>query len=586
MAKETPQQERAARLGRAWVRRRVNAWLMRWLPRSPPQGDALRAALVTAAVACLVVALAPLYALLTWLLERPPTIYYGIALEAALGAAAALLLLRRGRLRSSAWLLLLVSLVAVATTLAREGSSSQAAGNLAITVVMAALLVGWRAALTTGLLSLTLVAVLGALEHVGLFHPTPPTHAQGVFALIQVGSIMVMLLVFDGVRLGLIEAQRELERRLAQGQRLEAVGRVAGGVAHDFNNLLTVILANASLMAESPLVSDASVHEIRAAAQRGSQLTKQLLAFSRQQKLEPRTFDLAALVTEERAMLARLIPETILIAVERPRGPVWAHADPGQISQVILNLVVNARDAMSGGGTLTIGVSRGAGRVLLQVRDTGVGMDSQTLERAFEPFFTTKGAVGTGLGLATVHGIVTQSGGQIRVRSGPAGTEFDVSLPAGEAPADARLLESSGELPRARRRMILLVEDDDAVRTATTRVLKALGHDVTACAEIGSALATWRADPAAIDLILSDIVMPGGGGPELLRALPPGHAARVLFMSGYTNDALNAPDLARVPFLAKPFTQRELACKLADVLGVSADPDPTRPDPRASRLDA
>jgi CheY-like chemotaxis protein len=371
--------------------------------------------------------------------------------------------------------------------------------------------------------------------------------------------------------------------------RLEAIGRVAGGVAHDFNNLLTVILANASLLAEAPSAApgDTSVDEIRTAAKRGAQLTKQLLAFSRRQKLEPRSFDLAALVAEERTMLARLIPENIAIETSRPGGPVWVHADPGQISQVILNLVVNARDAMPAGGKLHLAVSEGpTSFATLEVRDTGLGMDTPTLERAFEPFFTTKGAVGTGLGLATVHGIVTQSNGQVRVRSGNEGTTFEVLLPAATPPAHPVRSGSSDEIPRGHRHTIMLVEDDAAVRTATARVLQSLGHEVAAHADIESALVAWRATPNAFDLILSDVVMPGGGGPELLRALPAARGVRVMFMSGYTNDALKDPELACVPFIPKPFTERELARKLAEVLeGVAPRGQRGEPAPRAAARD-
>jgi signal transduction histidine kinase/ActR/RegA family two-component response regulator len=566
--------------------RRVNAWLMRFLPaEKPPQGDQLRRALVTGAVAWLFAIVAPLYALLGFLFEDPPLVYYGLAALTAVACTTSLFALRRGRLATAAWILLATGTSAVAVTALREGASSQAAGNLVLPVVMAALIVGWRAALAIGLPAVALVVVLALLERAGLYHPVVEAHGLGVFALVQVGAVTMMLLVFDGVRLGLVEAQRQLEAQLAQAHRLEAVGRVAGGVAHDFNNLLTIILANVSFLAESS-ANDASVAEIRAAAQRGSQLTKQLLAFSRQQKLEPRTFDLCALVSEERAMLARLIPESIKIEVERPPQPLWAHADPGQISQVIVNLVVNARDAMPRGGTISIAVAKGqADRVVLEVRDTGVGMDPHTLERAFEPFFTTKGQVGTGLGLATVHGIVTQSGGQIRVRSGKSGTTFEVTLPAGD-PLESSARQSSGELPMIRRKMILLVEDDDGVRLATARLLKGLGHDVTPCADITTALAAWNKTPARFDLILSDVVMPGGSGPELLRALPPEGAARFMFMSGYTNDALSTPELANVPFISKPFTQRELARKLEEVLGPPLDLDDVSASIRARRGDA
>jgi signal transduction histidine kinase/ActR/RegA family two-component response regulator len=549
---------------------RANAWLLHFLPREPPQGDDLRRALVTGAVACLFLGVAPVYAALSALFDPPPAIYYGLVVATVVGCSGALALLKLGRVRAAAWLLLLTGTTATALTALREGASAQAAGNLVLPVVMAVLLIGWRAALLIGVPALALITILGLLERAGVYHPAIVTHHFGVFALVQVGAVMVMLAVFDGVRLGLVRAQRELEAQLARAGRLEAVGRVAGGVAHDFNNLLTIILANASLLAESA-PAESGVQDIAAAAQRGAQLTKQLLAFARQQKLEPRAFDLAALVDEERSLLARLIPESITIDVTRPSGTVLAHADPGQISQVLLNLVVNARDAMPAGGRIHLVVAPVRDTfVTLEVRDTGHGMDAQTLERAFEPFFTTKGTVGTGLGLATVHGIVTQSGGQVRVRSGPGGTTFEVTLPAAAAAVPAARPQSSGELERGQRRTILLVEDDAGVRQATARLLQSLGHDVVAHADIAGALGAWRARPTAFAAILSDVVMPGGGGPELVRALPAQARARVLFMSGYPNDALDAPDLQRVPFLAKPFTERELAAKLAEILWADA----------------
>jgi signal transduction histidine kinase/CheY-like chemotaxis protein len=572
----------SANLWQARAIGRVNTWLLRFLPREVPEGDDLRRGLVTAAVACLFLVVAPLYALGGLVFEQPPLAYYGLALMTLVGCSTALVLLKTGRIRGAGWLLLVIGTIATGFTVMREGATSQAAGNMVLPLVMAVLLVGWRGALVVGVPSVAFILTMGLLQRAGVFHPSPMAHPMGMFAIIQVSAVMVMLVVFDGVRLGLIKVQRTLEDQLARSGRLEAIGRVAGGVAHDFNNLLTVILANASLLAETPPPppADTSVDEIRAAAKRGAQLTKQLLAFSRRQKLEPRAFDLAALVTEERTMLARLIPENIAIEVARPDGPVWVHADPGQISQVVLNLLVNARDAMPAGGQLRLSVTDGPeGFATMEVRDSGLGMDTPTLERAFEPFFTTKGAVGTGLGLATVHGIVTQSGGQVRVRSGADGTIFEVTLPAASPPAHPLRSGSSDEIPRGHRHAILLVEDDAAVRTATARVLQSLGHQVAAHGDIESALAAWRNAPSAFDLILSDVVMPGGGGPELLRALPAEHDVRVMFMSGYTNDALKDPELARVPFLPKPFTERELARKLGEVLAGVAPRPPLRDTP-------
>jgi signal transduction histidine kinase len=577
-------------------------FLLRFLPKSSQMPspatpaldeDRLRLSLITAAVGCLFTALSVSYALLIWLFERPPAIYYALALEGFVTATSTLLLLRRGFLRAAPWVMLGGGTLAVLVPFLREGPSSQAACNFTIVIVMAALLVGWRGVLALGVSCAALVLGAGLLARRGLLHPTLPTAPRGVFALIQMSSLIVMLVIFDRVRLRILRAHRQLETRLLQAQRLEAVGRLAGGIAHDFNNLLTVILANVSLLSRSDatITHHPEVDDIHQAAERAAQLTRQLLAFSRRQKLEPRVFDLVALLREEEGILRRLIPETIRMQVESTGGPLWVHADPGQLSQVLVNLATNARDAMPDGGTLQISLSRARevegsgphadatgpeGRALqsgayacLRVRDTGAGMDPTTIERAFDPFFSTKEAGGgTGLGLAIVHGIVTQSGGAVRVTSQPgAGTQFSIYLPETlvvppvEAPAGEPPVGTS-----ERSRVILLVEDDAAVRGATARTLQSLGHRVIECAHPAEARAAWKSSAGEVDVVVSDVILPGVTGPRLVAELLDAHPVRVLFISGYLDDALKDPLLERAAFLPKPFSRPDLAAKLAAVL--------------------
>jgi CheY-like chemotaxis protein len=293
------------------------------------------------------------------------------------------------------------------------------------------------------------------------------------------------------------------------------------------------------------------------------------LAFSRQQRLEPRTVDLALLLAEEHTMLRRVIPESIKLGLQRPPSAVWVHADPGQLSQVILNLALNARDALPNGGELSLSLEVSDTLAVLRVKDNGLGMNADTLERVFEPFFSTKGPqAGTGLGLATVHGIVTQSGGSIYVTSEPGGgSEFRVTFPlaaeppaSADTPADAQ----SSALPPS---TVLLVEDDPVIRATSARLLQEMGLEVIESASAADALSRYRKAPHAVDLVLTDIVMPGGSGPDLLRELCAERPVRALFMSGYLDDAQRDPLLTRVPFLAKPFNFDELRRKLRIALG-------------------
>ena len=386
----------------------------------------------------------------------------------------------------------------------------------------------------------------------------------------------------------------ELESKLRQAQKMEAIGRLAGGVAHDFNNLLCVILSYAHLLAEE-LVRDEEMHgqveEIRRAADRAAELTRQLLAFSRQQVLRPTVLDLTPVVTGMKDLLARLLGEDVELVFLLAGSPTMVRADRGQLGQVLMNLAVNARDAMPGGGTLTIetgtveideardddgarahpGVPPGS-YVRLSVTDTGCGMSPDTQARIFEPFFTTKDAgKGTGLGLATVLGVVQQSGGQVVVDSEPGrGTTFSVYLPRFDALPDGEQARAAA-VPTATSgtETVLLVEDNEQVRLAARAALQRSGYTVLEAAGPGDALLTCEQHRGTIHVLLSDIQMPRMTGVELarrVRAARPG--IRVLLMSGYAEGSVfqDALGEARTAFLQKPVTPDALARGVREVL--------------------
>ncbi len=379
----------------------------------------------------------------------------------------------------------------------------------------------------------------------------------------------------------LITGHKRLEEQLRQSQKMEAVGRLAGGVAHDFNNLLTVITGYASLLREEQSgIATPELDEIEKAALRAAALTQKLLAFSRKQMLQPKIINLNTVVSGMEEMLRRLIGEHILLVTALPSGLCNVKADAHQIEQVILNLAVNARDAMPGGGRLLIetrnvqmetpfeSLPPGA-YVLLSVADTGHGMDAETAARVFEPFFTTKEVgKGTGLGLATVHGIVEQSGGAIAVDSAPgAGATFRVYLPVDETTVEQESAERPAERYAARAGLILLIEDESPLRKLVANVLAAAGYRVLEAANGEEALTL--ATGQRIDLLLTDVVMPGMSGPELvtrLRATRPELA--VLYMSGYDRDLIDQKTLERTAsFLPKPFTPRALLARVVELLG-------------------
>ena len=390
-----------------------------------------------------------------------------------------------------------------------------------------------------------------------------------------------------------VTEHRRVETQLRQAQKMEALGRLASGVSHDFNNLLGVITGYSELAlraAERDSVLARRIEEIRKAAARAAELTTQLLAFSRQQVLEPRVVDLNAVVTEAERMLRRLIGEDIQLSTSLAPDLGHVRADPGQLTQIVLNLAVNARDALPRGGRLLVETSNveldaryhlapseAAPRrcVMLCVTDTGVGMDAETRGRLFEPFFTTKPAgQGTGLGLATVYGIDRQSGGHIAVYSEPGhGTAFRIYLPRVDD-AVAEGLEPSPPLRRGRGETVLLVEDDTALREMTCEVLQEGGYEVLLASSGDEALE--RTASARVDLVVTDVVMPGLTGPELSRrlaSLRPG--LRVLFMSGYTEGAvLDLGALAgEVAFVSKPFTPDHLLSRVREVLDAPSRPE-------------
>jgi PAS domain S-box-containing protein len=378
---------------------------------------------------------------------------------------------------------------------------------------------------------------------------------------------------------------RRIEAKLAQSAKLEAVGQLAGGIAHDFNNLLTGIGNVAELLADQ-LGGHAclpDVLELREAVQRGAALTRQLLAFSRQQAIAPTVFSLNALLDNTSRLLRRLIGSDIELVLSQHELELRVRADPNQLEQVLINLAVNARDAMDGGGRLTLKLSRARiderGRAehpdaqtgdyaCLSVSDTGKGMDDATLARIFEPFFTTKPpGVGTGLGLSMVHGIISKAGGFITVKSQLfEGSTFDVWLPL--AFAEAHVSQRPVQARPRGTETVLLVEDEDMVLRFTSQLLQGLGYHVLSAVRAEDALALVQAG-ATFDLLLTDVRLPGIDGYELFRRFAETRGAvPVVFMSGYTDDVLAEQTVAEAGgvFLAKPFTHDDLAVKVRTAL--------------------
>jgi signal transduction histidine kinase/CheY-like chemotaxis protein len=408
--------------------------------------------------------------------------------------------------------------------------------------------------------------------------------------------LLLALASFGSLLLTAIIAEREeattrrmlLEEQLRHAQKMEAVGRLAGGIAHDFNNLLTAIIGYTEIVLHSLDPKDerrADAEEIGRAAMRAADLTRQMLAFSRRQVLQRKVIDLNTTLSKVEPMLRRVIGENISMSVTARATGAYVRVDPGQVEQVVMNLVVNACDAMSKGGRLTVETSdatvddpstagfadgQPGSYVLLSVSDTGTGMPPEVRERMFEPYFTTKDmGKGTGLGLSTVYGIVRQSDGHIVVQSEVGrGTTFKIYLPRQEAPQPVAGDPSGEQMPQGTEH-VLVVEDDPSVRRLSRELLLRLGYSVTEAASGRAGLALGSDDTRHFDLALCDVILGDMSGPavaEALSALRP--SIRVLYMSGYTDEAIVRTGVLQEgkPFLQKPFTPLQLSRKIREVL--------------------
>ncbi len=384
-----------------------------------------------------------------------------------------------------------------------------------------------------------------------------------------------------------ITALRRGEEDRRHARRMEAIGQFAGGIAHDFNNMLQVISGFATV-ARHRLPGDHEVHaeleQILRAASRAGQLTRQLLSFSRRQLSQARVIDLNALVGDMHRMLSRLIGEHVRLEVRLDPAALRVRCDPGQLEQVLLNLCVNARDAMPAGGVLTLMVSSApldpddaqihaelaAGdHVHLRVTDTGVGMDAATVERAFDPFFSTKATgQGTGLGLATVYGIVRQCGGAVWIDSAPGrGTSVNICLPGTEAPADVAPLPPAHAMREGRGETVLVVEDEPMVRRLAVQLLERHGYRVMEAVDGDDGLRVYEAAAGAIALVLTDVVMPSLNGVEMVNRIAQQHpGVRALFMTAWSGDAIPAAMQRYAAVLDKPFTPEALLTAVRSAL--------------------
>jgi len=416
--------------------------------------------------------------------------------------------------------------------------------------------------------------------------PQPPVHVEVTWRQVDPRRRQLMLRdVSERVRAD--EARHDIEVQLAHAQRLEAVGQLAGGIAHDFNNLLMTISGSADLLRDEadPEERALLVDEVLAAQERGASLTRQLLAFARREVVRPIVLDLSALVAKLQRVLQRVAGEVVKVYADLEPG-CHVRGDVGQLEQVLVNLVSNARDAMPAGGTCAIHVAAavhddGTRWVQLRVVDTGVGMDAAVAARVFEPFFTTKPrGRGTGLGLASVHGIVMQGGGQVALESTPGrGTTVALSFPFVDAPLEPAADRANREMGSltdqdacASSASILVAEDDDSTRAVVGRILQRAGYRIQLVPDGMQALRRIEADPQSVDLLITDVMMPGLTGPQLVaRARERAPSLRVIYMSGYPEDAttLGGGLPLGQAFLAKPFSGTELMRLVADALGTA-----------------
>jgi signal transduction histidine kinase len=496
--------------------------------------------------------------------------------------ALALTLVRRGVLRPTMYAFSALYLAVVLAAMWRLGGV-RAPATLALPplVLFVGLTVSGRAALATALVASAGAFTMVVLEHRGVVPERPPVVPER-FWLVASGSLAITaFMLYAALRIiresrakaaADQRARREIEERLLQSRRLEAVGRLAAGVAHDFNNVLTVVFAEATRLGRLPGPAAASAANIREAAERASALTRQLLSFGRRHHVEPELLDIGDVVRQLEKLLAKFVGDPITVELDLAEDLARVRADRTELEQVLLNLVTNARDAMPNGGVVRIRTGRAEGdAVFLSVTDEGTGIDEAVRARLFEPFFTTKEiGKGTGLGLATVQAIVTQLGGEVRVDSRPgAGATFTVVLPsvAGTEAAAARTIAAPRAAATGAR--IAIVEDDALVRGAIEQIVVDGGYVATTArsgVELLSAARSWTDPP---DLLVTDVLMPDMTGPELVRQLRERHPElRVVFTSGYAEERLSHSGVALdgVHFVAKPFERTALLDKIAAVL--------------------
>ncbi|HEX3854731.1 MAG TPA: response regulator [Polyangiaceae bacterium] len=547
-------------------------------------------------------------------------------LAGALVLGSAFVLVRGGRFKAGVSLFVTGAVLISAAGVALTGfaANSRSLIELTMPLALAALLVG-RRALWTAMAAYALGFTIGGLRDRGLLWGAGP-HAPPTLPFGAVGTAIiaftVLCIVLDRVGLSLREGfelalgrQRELERtgaelaevntaleaemarrqvaeaQLIEAQKMEAVSRLSGGIAHDFNNLLTVILACTQISKEmlaSGHPAQENLEGIREAAERAADLTRQLLAFARRQLVEPKVLQIDERVRSTQKLLTRLLGENIQVKTELAASGWDVLIDPGQLDQLIVNFAVNARDAMLVGGQLVIRTrqirlesaktsalfSIPAGEyVVLEVVDHGTGMDPETARRVFDPFFTTKGGTkGTGLGLATCYGIVLQAGGAIFVETELGrGTNFEVYLPRsrriGDAAPATATPKKTGEAGHSE--TLLVVEDEASVLRVTKRILEQAGYRVLSASSLVQAVTIARSTPGPIELLLTDLVLPDGGGrdvAERIAELRP--EIRVLYVSGYTDDPAlrHGISASEVEFLAKPFAPDQLVARVREVL--------------------
>jgi signal transduction histidine kinase/CheY-like chemotaxis protein len=523
-------------------------------------------------------------------LAGPPAtapVIYGVGVVLHLAHLAAL---RSVRTRLVAQSHCVTYLVWVTAVLALNGGLRAPAALVYPPIVLLSGLV-WsgRAAIGMAIGASACGGVLVVLERAGLLPaaraPMPPAALWLVLTACVVITAAILRYSLDIIHRSSDEALK-LEERLRQGQRLEALGRLAGGVAHDLNNLLTIILGNADLArADGVPPDEETLGEIRDAAQRAATLTRRLLVFGRRQMWTASRIDVGATVAAFEPLLRRLLPEDVALEIERDAAPTPILGDPAQLEQVVLNLVANARDALPDGGVVRVATSatppaRFAGEpdlpaspIWLVVSDDGVGMTAEVVAHLYEPFFTTKApAKGTGLGLATVHGIVAQCEGRIFVDSAPGrGTAFAIAFPRAGADARARSSSSSqiGGGAAAGPATILLVEDDPGVRSVARAILSASAFRVLEAGGAAEAASAAASFPGEIDLLVTDVVMEGQSGPRMARTLRERRPRmKLLYLSGHAEELIATRGALHpgVHFLAKPFSREALLGKVRDVL--------------------